>query len=195
MNRSATIRIRVHSGRLARAARAAPDDFQPRAGGSIPTPIVPVRFENLRIAFATLASLHLASCGIGEEPNLWNRDFTKSHDSKPAIAHPANDVKGYWEGKVAMGGVRTRIEDGRITVALKCDREGKILSQGSTAIAFRPEAPAAMMLLENLTSGKEELCGFRFFKGSEFRYRLRDNGTLELDFAGTSMAELRRLAD
>ena len=94
-----------------------------------------------------------------------------------------------------MGGVRAKIEPARITLALKCDKAGKILSQGSAPIVFNADNPVRMTLVEDLSSGKDEKCGFRFYKGNEFRYRLSENGVLELDFAGSALAELKKLSD
>lgn len=94
-----------------------------------------------------------------------------------------------------MGGVRAKIEPERITLALKCDKAGKILSQGSAPIVFNADKPTRMTLVEDLSSGKDEKCGFRFYKGNEFRYRLSENGILELDFAGSALAEFKKLSD
>ena len=151
------------------------------------------RCEAFSVAtFAAVVCLALASCG---DPNLWNRDFGEAQDSKAAAAVTTPRVTGYWEGQVAMGGVRAKIEPGRITLALKCDKDGKILSQGSAPIVFNADKPARMTLVEDLSSGKDEKCGFRFYKGNEFRYRLSENGILELDFAGSALAEFKKLSD
>ena len=140
-------------------------------------------------AFVAISCLALAACG---DPNLWNRDFGGAQDSK-AVTIPR--VTGYWEGQVSMGGVRAKIEPERITLALKCDKAGKILSQGSAPIVFNADNPVRMTLVEDLSSGKDEKCGFRFYKGNEFRYRLSENGILELDFAGSALAEFKKLSD
>jgi hypothetical protein len=134
----------------------------------------------------------LAACG---EQNLWNRDFSKTDSAGSANAKQNRNVTGYWEGTIAMGGVRARIEPARITLALKCDKAGKIVSQGSAPIAFKSDDPARMTLLEDLKSDKDERCGFRFYKGNELRYRLDGNNVLELDFAGSSVSRLNKLAD
>jgi hypothetical protein len=139
------------------------------------------------LVVAVLALPPIVGCG---DQNLWNRDFTKAE-----AAAPAQDVTGYWEGSIAMGGIRARIEPARITLALKCDKAGKILAQGGAPVAFKSDAPVRMTLLEDLKVDKDERCGFRFTKGEEFRYRLGDNGVLELDFAGSSVSRLRKLAD
>jgi hypothetical protein len=143
------------------------------------------------LASALLAVTVLAGCA---DQNLWNRDFSKATSVSKAAAASSN-VTGYWEGPVAMGGVRARIEPARITLALKCDKDGKILSQGSAPIVFKSDDPARMTLLEDLSSGPDEKCGFRFYKGNEFRYRLDDNGMLELDFAGSSVSRMQKLGD
>ena len=143
-------------------------------------------------AFATGMCLALAACA---DQNLWNQDFGSARDSKAAGAATKTGITGYWEGQVTMGGVRARIEPGKITLALKCDKAGKILSQGSAPIVFHADNPVRMTLVEDLSSGKDEKCGFRFYKGNEFRYRLSENGVLELDFAGSALAELKKLSD
>jgi len=137
---------------------------------------------------AIVACLALPSCG---NQNLWNRDFGQA----PATTVTAPRVTGYWEGQVTMGEVRVKIEPQSITLALKCDKGGKILSQGSAPIVFNTDNPVRMTLVEDLSSGKDEKCGFRFFKGNEFRYKLRENGVLELDFAGSAVAEFKKLSD
>ena len=60
---------------------------------------------------------------------------------------------------------------------------------------FNADNPVRMTLVEDLSSGKDEKCGFRFYKGNEFRYRLSENGVLEVDFAGSALAELKKLSD
>jgi len=139
------------------------------------------------LVVAALALPAIAGCG---DRNLWNRDFTKAE-----AASPKRDVTGYWEGSIAMGGLRAHIESARITLALKCDKAGKILAQGGAPIAFKSDAPVRMTLLEDLKVDNDERCGFRFRKGEEFRYRVGDNGVLELDFAGSSVSRLQKLAD
>jgi hypothetical protein len=141
---------------------------------------------------AAILCLQLASCGDG---NLWRRDFSSPPSTRSDNSSTQSSVNGYWEGEVTMGGVRARIEPARITLALKCDKDGKILSQGSASIAFSADPPARLTLLEDLSSGPDEKCGFKFFKGNEFRYRLSESGVLELNFAGSSVAQMRKLAN
>ena len=106
-------------------------------------------------AFVAGICLTLASCA---DQNLWNRDFGRAQDSKAADALTKTNITGYWEGQVSMGGVRARIEPARITLALKCDKAGKILSQGSAPIVFNADHPVRMTLVEDLSSGKDEKC-------------------------------------
>ena len=152
-----------------------------------------LRLRRRVLLLAAVVALPLiAACG---DQNLWNRDFTKAATATPSAATPKQEVTGYWEGAIAMGGLRARIEPALITLALKCDKGGKILAQGSAPIAFKSDGLARMTLLEELKVDKDDRCGFRFRKGEEFRYRLGDNGVLELDFAGSSVARLQKLAD
>ena len=140
-------------------------------------------------AVLLLPALLLAGCG--DEKNLWSRDFAKSPAGRPAWPQ----VTGYWEGEVAMGGVRTRIEPDRMTIALRCDSAGKILSQGSAPIVFEKGDRPKIVLQSDLSGGSPDWCGFRFYKGNEFAYTLGGDGTLRLNFAGSSVAQLRRLDD
>ena len=133
-------------------------------------------------------------CGCaGDDQNLWSRRY------KAPVAGSAakNDVTGYWEGEVAMGGVRTKIEPGNMVIAIKCDKDARIVSQGAAPIAVTAGDPAKIVLQADLLSnGKDnDVCGFRFFKGNEFKYRVTEQGALELNFAGTSMSRFRKLAD
>ncbi len=41
----------------------------------------------------------------------------------------------------------------------------------------------------------DEVCGFRFYKGNQFAFALRPDGVLKINFAGTSVSELTKLAD
>jgi hypothetical protein len=52
-----------------------------------------------------------------------------------------------------------------------------------------------MILQTDLLSGGGEVCGFRFNKGSEFAYAFGPQGVLKINFAGTSVSELRKLSD
>lgn len=145
-------------------------------------------------ALATTLCLLVAAC-TGSEQNLWRRDFSKSDPGSSTRPAAGTDVKGYWEGTVAMGDIRTKIEPDRITIALKCDKDGKIVSQASAPIAFEQTTPPRMVLLEDMLNDKDERCGFRFRKGADFRYYVTASGVLQLNFAGSSEATLKRLAE
>jgi hypothetical protein len=154
-----------------------------------------IHVKRLRMAtVATVLALQLVACSNGDQ-NLWERRYP-SPSSQNATA-PRNDITGYWEGEIAMGGVRTKIEAARIVIAIKCDKEGKIVSQGAAPIAFTTDGPAKITLQEDLLStGKDnETCGFRFYKGNEFKYRLNERGVLELNFAGSAMSRFKKLSD
>jgi hypothetical protein len=94
-----------------------------------------------------------------------------------------------------MGSVRAKIESGRITLAIRCDSDGKLVAQGSALISVRQDQPSTMTLQDDLQSDGGDVCGFRFFKGNEFAFALEPDGVLKINFAGTSVSELSRLAD
>jgi hypothetical protein len=146
-------------------------------------------------ALAPAMSLQLAACGEGGDQNLWGRDFTKPTDRSAAVAITRTEVTGYWEGVIAMGAIRTKIEPSKIILALKCDKDGKIVSQGSASIALEKDDPARMILQEDLLGGKDDVCGFRFYKGNEFKYTLTRDGLLRVNFAGASVSQLKKLSD
>jgi hypothetical protein len=139
-----------------------------------------------------VAVLCLAACSQGGDQNLWSRDFAKSQ-SGTGVA--ASELTGYWEGEVAMGDVRAKIDRGQIILAIKCDRDGRIVAQGSAPISVKKDIPSRMILQTDLLSGGGEVCGFRFNKGSEFAYAFGPQGVLKINFAGTSVSELRKLSD
>jgi hypothetical protein len=154
-----------------------------------------IHVKRLRIGtFAMALAMQLVACGGGDQ-NLWERRYSSPKNQDASASR--NDVTGYWEGEIAMGGVRTKIEPARIVIAIKCDKEGKIVSQGSAPIAFTTDDPAKITLQEDLLStGKDnETCGFRFYKGNAFKYRLTERGVLELNFAGAAMSRFKKLSD
>ena len=102
------------------------------------------------------------------DQNLWSRDFAKSQSLTTGAA--ASELTGYWEGEIAMGNVRAKIEGGQIILAIKCDRDGRIVAQGSAPISVKKDIPSKMILQTDLLSDGGEVCGFRFNKGSEFAY-------------------------
>ena len=72
-----------------------------------------------------------------------------------------------------MGGIRTKIEPSRIVIAIKCDKDAHIVSQGTAPIVVTSGESAKIILQEDLLStGK-------------------DNDVMS--FAGEMLAELRRV--
>ncbi len=139
-------------------------------------------------------ALTLAGCGKFGDQTLWSRDFGKP-SSIAAVADGKGGVTGYWEGEISMGFVRAKIEPHKITLAIRCDNDGKIVAQGAASIAFAGGDPARMILQTDLLSGGGDVCGFRFNKGNEFAYSVGPPSVLKLNFAGTSVSELRKLAN
>jgi hypothetical protein len=143
-------------------------------------------------AVALIASCVVA-CSRDGERNLWHRDFAKARSA--AATGTSREVNGYWEGDIAMGSVRAKIESGKITLAIRCDNDGKIVAQGSAPISAKQGEPLTMILQNDLQSDGDEVCGFRFNKGNEFVFALEPQGVLKINFAGTSVSELTKLAD
>jgi hypothetical protein len=131
----------------------------------------------------------LGACGRGDK-NLWDMRFPDGQD-RGAITR--TEVTGYWEGDVSMGGIRLRIEPATVTLALRCDGEGRKQSQASAPIVVA-DAPARMVLQQDLAGGDKD-CGFRFNKGDALTYALGDDGLLEVAFGGASVARLAKRAD
>ena len=138
------------------------------------------------------AAFLVFACDSGGDTNLWKRDFSKRAEGNSARG--AGELTGYWEGQVAMGSIRAKIENAKITLAMKCDRDGKVVAQGSAPMSVQKSDPAKMILETDLKSSGDETCGFRFNKGSEFVYAFGEPGLLNVNFSGTSMAALRRLS-
>ncbi len=145
------------------------------------------------VVLRIVAALCLAACSQGGDQNLWSRDFAKSQSLTTRAA--TRELTGYWEGEIAMGNVRAKIEAGQIILAIKCDRDGRIVAQGSAPISVKKDIPSKMILQADLLSDGGEVCGFRFNKGSEFAYAFGPQGVLKINFAGTSVSELRKLSD
>jgi hypothetical protein len=135
----------------------------------------------------------VAACSPDSDRNLWHRDFAKVRSG--AAAGTSREVNGYWEGDIAMGSVRAKIESGKITLAIRCDNDGKIVAQGSAPISAKQGEPSTMILQNDLRSDGDEVCGFRFNKGNEFVFALEPQGVLKINFAGTSVSELTKIAD
>jgi hypothetical protein len=132
----------------------------------------------------------LAACTREEDKNLWHREFATSQPVK------SGEVAGYWQGDIAMGTVRAKIESGKFTLAIRCDSDGKLVAQGSAPVSVETGDPSIMVLQSDLQSDSgDDVCGFRFFKGNRFAFALRPNGVLKISFAGTSVSELTKLAD
>jgi hypothetical protein len=139
------------------------------------------------VAFCVIA------CSPGGDGNLWHRDFAESRGRTAAVA--SRELTGYWEGDIAMGSVRAKIESGKITLAIRCDSDERIVAQGSAPISVKQDEPSKMILQTDLQSDGDEACGFRFYKGNEFAFALEPQGLLKINFAGTSVSELTKLAD
>ncbi len=61
---------------------------------------------------------------------------------------------------------------------------------------FSAGDPSIMTLQSDLQSDTgDEVCGFRFYKGNRFAFALRPDGILKINFAGSSVSELVKLAD
>ena|SRR5579862_847267 len=147
-----------------------------------------------RAALCAVCALVIAACGKFGAQTLWSRDFAKFSSVQP-VADGRGGVTGYWEGEISMGFVRAKIEADKITLAIRCDSDGKIVAQGTAPIAFTGGEPAKMTLQSDLLSAGGDVCGFRFNKGNEFAYSMSAANVLKLNFAGTSVSELTKLAD
>jgi hypothetical protein len=145
------------------------------------------------LAVHALIASCVVACSSDSDRNLWHRDFAKARSG--AATGTSRNVNGYWEGDIAMGSVRAKIESGKITLAIRCDNDGKIVAQGSAPIAAKQGEPSTMILQNDLQSDGDEVCGFRFNKGNEFVLALGPQGVLKINFAGTSVSELTKLAD
>jgi len=132
----------------------------------------------------------LAACGREADRDLWHREFSASRPLK------SGEVAGYWQGDIAMGKVRAKIESGKFTLAIRCDNDGKLVAQGSAPVSVQQGAPSIITLQSDLQSDSgDEVCGFRFYKGNQFAYALLPDGALKMNFAGSSVSELKKLAD
>jgi hypothetical protein len=149
------------------------------------------RFSTM--AVHALVAFCVVACSPGRDRNLWHRDFAKSRSATTAVTD--RELRGYWEGDIAMGSIRAKIESGKITLAIRCDSDGKVVAQGSALISVQQGEPSIMILQNDLQSDGDEGCGFRFNKGNRFAFALASQGVLKINFAGTSVSELSKLAD
>ena len=147
----------------------------------------------LIIVIHALVALSVIACSPGRDRNLWHRDFPKSRSG--TTVNTRGELTGYWEGDIAMGSVRAKIENGKITLAIRCDSDGKIVAQASALISVQQGDPSTMILQNDLLSDGDEVCGFRFYKGNRFAFALAPQGILKINFAGTSVSQLTKLAD
>ena len=85
------------------------------------------------MAVHALVAFCVVACSPGRDRNLWHRDFAKSRSATTAVTD--RELRGYWEGDVAMGSIRAKIESGKITLAIRCDSDGKVVAQGSAPIS------------------------------------------------------------
>lgn len=149
-----------------------------------------VSTKRSRVGVYVLLACGIAACTKEADQNLWHREFPTSQPAKSGA------VDGYWQGDIAMGKVRAKIESGRFTLAIRCDNDGKLVAQGSAPISVQQGVPAIMTLQTDLQSDSgDEVCGFRFYKGNQFAYALLPDGDLKMNFAGSSVSELKKLAD
>jgi hypothetical protein len=141
-------------------------------------------------AVATLSCLTVVSCG---NQNLWNRISGKPRIAKRCRPHrtPSHRLLA---GSDSDGEVRARIEPERITLALKCDKAGKSYHKAPRRSCSAGQAHAHDARGRPLQRQGREV-RLPLLKGNEFRYRLRENGILELDFAGSALAEFKKLSD
>lgn len=132
----------------------------------------------------------LAACTREADRDLWHRDFTRSRPTS------SGEVVGYWQGDIAMGKLRAKIEGARLTLAIRCDSDGRLVAQGSVPVSVQSGDPSIMVLQSDLQSDSgDAVCGFRFYKDNRFAFALLPGGVLKINFAGTSVSELTKLAD
>ncbi len=131
----------------------------------------------------------MPGCGRGRPDDLWALPVAKT-----ATPGAPDDVTGLWQGDVAMGGIRLRIERDRLTLALQCDANGDKRAQAAAPAAF-DIAPEPRFVLREALAGGDKDCGFRFNAGDALTYRLTGPGALEIAFAGASVARLAKIAD
>jgi hypothetical protein len=146
--------------------------------------------RGFRTGLCVLLLWNLAACTKEADKDLWHREFAASRPVK------SGDVAGYWQGDIAMGAVRAKIESGKFTLAIRCDSDGKLVAQGSAPVNVQSGAPSLMVLQSDLKSDSgDDVCGFRFYKGNQFAFALLPDGVLKINFAGSSVSELTKLAD
>lgn len=151
------------------------------------TRIASVRSGSRTVVSGLLSAALLVACGRGES-NLWERRFDPSAITNAS----ATPLTGTWEGEVFSGAVRLAIEPDRVTLALRCDRAGKKVAQGSARVDGG--TTGTMILQEDLAGGDAE-CGFRFVKGDRLSARAGGPGRLDVSFGNASVAKLARIGD
>ena len=77
--------------------------------------------KGCNVGVVALAAFCIVACSSGDDGNLWHRDFSKSQARAGKVT--SRELTGYWEGDIAMGSVRAKIESGKITLAIRCDSE------------------------------------------------------------------------
>jgi hypothetical protein len=145
------------------------------------------------IALAMSLACINASCGRNDDSNLWRRTFATAQ--RESAVRGQNRLTGYWEGEVAMGNIRAKIESGKITISMKCNSDGSSVAQGTAATIVSNDVPAKIILQANLDSAGDDACGFHFYKGNEFVYTFERPDLLKINFAGSAVSELKKLAD
>jgi hypothetical protein len=145
------------------------------------------------IALAMSLACINASCSRNDDSNLWRRTFATTQ--RESTARGLNQLNGYWQGEVAMGDIRTKIEAGKITISMKCSSDGSSVAQASAATIVSTDAPPRIILQGNLDSTRDDACGFHFYKGNQFVFTLERPDLLKINFAGSAVSELKKLAD
>jgi hypothetical protein len=155
-----------------------------------PSTVIAGAMRCFRAGLFVLLPWCLAACTREADKDLWHREFASSRPVK------SSEVAGYWQGDIAMGAVRAKIESGRFTLAIRCDSDGKLVAQGSAPVSVQSGTPSVMLLQTDLKSDSgDDVCGFRFYKGNQFAFALLPDGVLKINFAGSSVSELTKLAD
>ena len=121
-----------------------------------------------------------ASCSRNDDSNLWRRTFATTQ--RESTAHGLNQLNGYWQGEVAMGDIRTKIESGKITISMKCSSDGSSVAQASAATIVSTDPPPRIILQGNIDSAVDDACGFHFYKGNQFVFTLERPDLLEDQF-------------
>ena len=149
-----------------------------------------VSTRTLRLAATSVAAVAVLVACDRSDDDLWKREYPAP---RPATAG-ATDLTGIWQGSVAMGAIRLRIESERLTLAMRCDADAKKVAQATAGIRLDRDGTPRLVLQDDLAGGDED-CGFRFAKGAEFRVAIDARGALQIGFAGDGVSRLDRLAD